>query len=348
MFERFRKYLGGIIVGGLLVLGFSAWAAPTGIDTFLDWVEQQVNQNTEDIAELQAEVFGASTTTTEVIVTTTTLPPTTTTTQETTTTTEPSSTELVIPATQPYVSGVQLRDAEGFNFMVGCLDTDDLDCQNNGRPNVLEEFTYAGHLMPYIYGELPPGLHDHAWWVPGDRERYVCAYAFMYDRHPNPFGGDIFHPDGHLIAKTAVIRPDGQSYGQVNDRYMEEGQRLFDGSIASSSDRSGRGSELTEDCRTEVEQEAGPFDYENYQPHGPDEVRVGLFRADGKIADIRDFTNKNFGLGSHLEFVSFENGIVHLVVILGLNDQVSHGIYYFPMNDGRIAVEVNGELVSES
>lgn len=240
-----------------------------------------------------------------------------------------------------------LRDNEGFNFMVGCLDSpeDNIDCQNDGKPNVLETFTYMAHGMPYLYGELPPGNHDHAWWVAGDRERYVCAYAFMYDRHPNPFGGDVFHPDGHFIAKTAVIRPSGQGYGQVNDRYMQEGQRLFDGTLASSSDYSGRGSELTEDCRTQVELEAGPFDYDNYEPHGPDEIRVGLFKGDGKIGDIRDFTNKNFGLGSHVEFVSFEDGIVHLVVILGLNDKVSHGIYYFPMNDGQIAVEVNGQLI---
>lgn len=348
-----KHWIGWILVLVVGIMG-TALAAPSGVDSFLQFVENTLADHEARIAALE----GATTTTTVPPSTTTTVPATTTTTAPTTTTTQPTTTtttvpsststtqpttNLVIPATQPYVSGSTLRDAEGFNIMIGCLDTDDLDCGRNGKPNGIEGFTYSGHLMPYVYGELPPGLHDHAWWVPGDRERYVCAYAFMYDRHPNPFGGDIFHPDGHFIARATIARPLGQGYGQVNDRYMKEAVRLYDGTLAVEADRGGStGNELNEDCRNEA---LDNFDYEGFVPQGPDEIRVGLFKADGKIADIRDFTVKNPSLGSHFELLKFDGQRVTIAAILGLNNKVSQIFYYDVMNDGQIAVELNGQLV---
>lgn len=236
---------------------------------------------------------------------------------------------LVIPETLAYPTKRSTVDAgEGFFFVTSCLSSEDFDC---GSDEVfVDEFTYMGHGMPYLYSEAVDGNHDHGWWVPGDREAYHCGYAFMYDKHPNPFGHLHHDRPGHFIARATIVRPAGHTYGRINDRYMEENQRFYDGSHwpgSNNDDQNCRGESLDD------------FDYDTYVSHGPDQIRVGLFRADGEIADIRDLTNK---LG-HYEFVSFNETRVTIGQLFG--DQVMHVLYYDMMNDGRIAVEVNGTLI---
>lgn len=284
-------------------------------------------------------------TTTTAPTTTTTVAPTTTTTTAppTTTTTQPPSSDLVIPATQPFQDNVGFKEGESFSVMIGCITNEDVTCDlNDGRAEVAE-FDYFAHGMPYLYSEAQEGNHDHAWWVAGDREGYRCAYGFMYDKHPAPFGHDnvVRQPgEGKFIARFSVVRPEGNSYGRVNDRYMDEGVRYYDGTIANEG-----GAELSEECQAAALDPT--FDYENYVPQGPDQIRIGLFRADGEIADVRDFTQVALNNPGHFEFIGLENGRAQVVFVLGVNNKVSHVFYYDVLNDGRIAVEVDGVKVAE-
>jgi hypothetical protein len=292
-----------------------------------------------EVEELGVWVCGTTTTVPETSsTTTTTSTSTTTTTVAATTTTVPDT--LIIPETQPYPE-TGIKAGEGFFFIVSCTEKFGDDCQGVGK--ITSEIPYLGHGMPYLYSEAVEGNHDHAWWVAGDREGYRCAYSFMYDKHPNPFGGDVTH-DGHFIARATVVKPGGQAYGKINDRYMDEGVRYYDGTLY----LGGTNEIPDEDC---WETAIDDFDYANYVPHGPDQIRVGLFRADGEISDIRDFTDYDLLAPAHFEFLSFDGRRVAIVLVLeefGAAGQVSHVFYYDVMGDGRIAVEVNGLLIGGS
>jgi hypothetical protein len=261
---------------------------------------------------------------------TTTAPPTTVTSKQA------ASRPLVIPATLSYPGG--LKDGGGYRFDLACIDTEEVTCDlNSSNTPLIGEFDYVGHGMPYLYSEAVDGNHDHAWWVEGDREGYVCAYGFLYDKHPNPFGAFSSPRPAELIARATIVRPLGQGYGKVNDTYMKEGVRYYDGSPAN------EGQEISsEDCQSTA---LDDFDYEGYQPQGEDAIRVGLFRGDGEIGDIRDFRGFTPKVPGHFEFISLENGRATLVFILGATNKVSHVFYYDAINSGRIAVEVNGSLL---
>ena len=254
--------------------------------------------------------------------------------------------ELEIPATLAQdISGFNTN--ESYRITISCIDTEDVTCElNDGGSRLIASFDYIAHGMPYLYSEAQPGNHDHAWWVPGDREGYRCAYGFMYDKHPNPFGmfGDDPRP-AEFISRFTIVRPEGQGYGKVNDAFMEEGQRYYDGKVALEA-----GSELSDpaeasDCQSEA---LDDFDYDSYAPQGPDQIRVGLFRGDGEIADIRDFTQTELNVSGHFEFIGLEDGRATIVFILGATNQVSHVFYYDTLNSGQIAVEVNGALIQDS
>lgn len=254
----------------------------------------------------------------------------------TATTIKASSGPLAIPATVAYPGG--LKRGEGFSLLIACIDNETVTCDlsANGKKGI-GGFQYFGHGMPYLYSEAIPGNHDHAWWVDGDREAYRCAYGFLYDKHPNPFGMFPVDRPAEFIIRATIVRPLGQGYARVNDAFMDEGVRYWDGSLAD------EGAEiLSESCQTSA---LDDFDYDNYVPQGPDSIRVGLFRKDGEIADIRDFTKFTPAVPGHFEFISFKDGRVTLVFILGASNKPSHVFYYDVLGSGRIAVEVNGKLL---
>lgn len=301
-----------------------------------------------EVPELETWVCGYPPipTTTSTQPTTTTQPPTTTTAPPTTTTAPPTTTTtsvsgLVIPETLPS-NAPGFKENESFQAIISCGNTDDVQCETglNGGLSITS-IDYLAHGMPYLYPEAVEGGHNHAWWVAGDREGYRCMYGFMYDQHPNPFG-NTFNPPrpGHFIARFSIVRPANQGYGKIIDKYMDEGQRFYDGSLVIPS----QGAEITsEDCQsTALEPD---FDYDAYVPHGADQIRVGLFRSDGAISDVRDFTQLQLNVGGHFEFVSLEDGRAQIVFILDATNKVSHVFYYDTMADGRIAVEVNGQTI---
>lgn len=66
----------------------------------------------------------------------------------------------------------------------------------------------------YLY-DLPSGAH----WLAGDRSAYHCAYTFL-------------EHNGAIVGRVAFHRvTSAAAYTQINDRYMEEGVRFYDGTL---------------------------------------------------------------------------------------------------------------------
>jgi hypothetical protein len=155
--------------------------------------------------------------------------------------------------------------------------------------------------------------------LPGDREGYRCGYGFYAD------------PSGDIIGRYSFVRPLGQAYGKVNDRYMPEAQRYLDGSLHTA----GTNEIQDEDC-TDVR---SPIDYEGACRPVDERPRIAFFDADGNVIDIRDYLNTDangvvFNLhgfdGERATVLACENGLVGML------------IYYDSMGSGQIAVELDG------
>jgi hypothetical protein len=108
-----------------------------------------------------------------------------------------------------------------------------------------------------------------AGWIDGDRVAYRCGYTFLVD------GGEI------VARVTFTTWTDAQGYAVINDRYMEEGQRFFDGSPAPPGTRQVPDSEC-------------PVPSERYAvgvPDGPVPRITFSDASDGHTVEVRDYTN---------------------------------------------------------
>ena len=233
--------------------------------------------------------------------TTTTSPSTT---SPSTTTTTTGAPEVLIPETLPYPgrgSGIPYADGGGF----------DLVASNATTGTIWWTAPYWGdNGLPYT---------DGATWLDGDREGYRCAYGFITDG------------TGDISGRVAFVRPPDQTYSKVNDSYMDEGVRYLDGSLYE-----GAGNEITEeDCTTVL----SPIDYEGACRPADERPRIAYFDREGRVLDIRDYTNTNannvvFNLHSVTEtrvtVIACEDGLVGMIV------------YYDALGAGTIASDFNG------
>ena len=315
-----NRSLGIGLIVGFFLFATVAFAFDTPVTT--DDIDDILIDHETRIAALEE---GAGTTTT------TTSPPDTTTTTTTTTTLPPAS----LPATIPYPT-TGLDPGGGFQFLLACADPDTCPTGADGS-NAVATLEYWGHGMPYLYPEAVEGNHDHAWWVNGDRQGYACAYGFLYDKIPEVPNTDITHEGAHLIARATAVRPLEAGYGAVSDKFMEEAERYYNGKVYT-----GGGNEIVdEDCQ--IVALDPDFDYAGYVPHGPDDIRVGILRADGAVADIRDFTREIPDVPGHWELAKYTADRVAVVFVVdGVG--ISHVVYYDALSDGQLMVEVNGQI----
>lgn len=250
-----------------------------------------------------------TTTTTSLVATTTSAPSTTTTLASTTTTPGPGG--LTIPPTLPYPvrgSGVLYEGGGGYDIMAG------------------NAATGATWWVAAYWGDNGLAYTDGATWLSGDREGYRCAYGF------------ITGPDGDTIqGRFAFVRPPGQSYAKVNDKYMDEGERYLDGSPYS-----GGGREINEENCTDI---LSPIDYTGACRDVDERPRIAFFDIAGNVLDIRDYSNTKadnvvFNLhsfdGERATVIACEGGLVGMVV------------YYDALYGGHVAVDYNGTGAAES
>jgi hypothetical protein len=257
----------------------------------------------------------------------------------------PDPPTLKIPPTKPYAPTPTFKDSGSFRFETSNVDT--------GQRWV--DADYIAHGMPYLYSDAVTGNHDHAWWVPGDRQGYAAGYAFLYDKHPNPLpepfatehGPVQRDPDeGHFIGRVTVARPPDAAYSKVNDVYMEEGQRYYDGDLYT-----GGGQEIPDEDAWAVSK--SDFVYENDTRPGQ-KIRVGMWRERPKgvfeIADIRDFTTlKTYAPPASIKFrvipeiTESPDGQGNRVAVVMFENNIPGTLFYYDaMANGLVTVEIDG------
>jgi hypothetical protein len=121
---------------------------------------------------------------------------------------------------------------------------------------------YDRHLTQY---------HPTVGWVDGDREAYNCAYMFLIRDSENPSSEVL----GRVTFKTI---DEAAAYTVVNDRFMEEGVRRYDGTYDP-------GSGQFNYCRR--------LDTEAYEPleGDPGVPRIEFSdAASGQTLEVRDYT----------------------------------------------------------
>lgn len=248
-----------------------------------------------------------------------------------------------IPPTLDYTPTPTFKDSGSFRIETSNVDT--------GQRWL--DVDYIAHGMPYLYSEAVPGEHHHAWWVPGDRQGYAVAYGFLYDKHPNPLPEPFFtehgevprEPDeGHFIHRFTISRPPDAAYSKVNDKYMEEGKRYYDGHETTQV-----GMEIPDEDALAVS--ASGFEYVEDDRPGQ-AIRVGLWRErpEGvfEIADIRDFTKlklyaTNLKFRVIPEITESPDGQGQRVAVVMYENNIPGTLFYYDaMANGVITVEIDG------
>lgn len=114
---------------------------------------------------------------------------------------------------------------------------------------------------PYLYS-TPYALNSG--WLAGDRVGYGCGYGFL--QH-----------NGEIIGRfTFRAIPDAASYMRVNDTYMDEGERYYNGA-------------LTPAGTVQVPAFECPEVSESYAPSTADERPVVVFWQGDQAIEIRDY-----------------------------------------------------------
>lgn len=129
---------------------------------------------------------------------------------------------------------------------------------------------------PYLY-ETP--YIPNSGWLAGDRVAYGCAYGFL--QH-----------NGEIIGRfTFRAIPDAASYMRVNDTYMEEGVRYYDGSP-------------TPPGTVQVPALECPAVSESYAPSTADERPKVVFWHGDEAVEIRDYLSVVAAPGVTFDLVS--------------------------------------------
>ena len=148
-----------------------------------------------------------------------------------------------------------------------------------------------------------------AGWVSGDRVGYGCAYAFLRSGR-------------HLVGRVTFMRIE---YASLNDRFMDEGSRFYDGARSHGSHH-----QQLNDCpapREGYEEATGPF--------GPTPIVTFSDTATGTILEVRDFnTIVQSGDGEPWHFQVEAAGAHRVTIVAYETDEPVLAIYYDRMSSG--------------
>lgn len=147
---------------------------------------------------------------------------------------------------------------------------------------------------------LPSG----AGWTDGDRVGYRCLYGFLMQ-------------GTKILGRVTFTRVPGAEYGMVNDRFMEEGVRYYNGQLDT------KGLSQLNDCP------APSLAYEPYT--GPDQRPVVTYenKATGFVFETRDYLATVVGEG--IKFQQVEKTPQRVTVVGYLNDMPAIVVYYDSM-----------------
>lgn len=219
------------------------------------------------------------TTTTTAAPTTTTRPP------NTTTTTRPPNTTTTQPPTTTTTEPLPTPVGEYYNISVNNLDD-------------LDPATHQWWVAPY-FRNLP--YVSNTGWVDGDRVGYRCAYGFL-------------EWEGRLVGRFTFTRLDEAAYIQVNDKFMLEGIRYYDGTYDGPEDP-----RQLEDC---------PAPSQEYLPSTVDErPTVDFVTSDGRILERRDGYKPI--VHPDLTFDVIDGGPDHDIGVVAMADGIPGLVVYY-------------------
>lgn len=150
-------------------------------------------------------------------------------------------------------------------------------------------------------------------WVDGDRIGYRGAWMFL-------------EHNGRLVGRVTFARVPGAKYALINDKYMKEGVRTFDGSLAPA------GTKQT----AHVSFIDGIVDQE-YEPYmGPDERPTIRYLAGGDVLEVRDYKKTNAGQGLKFRQVSATS---ERVAVVAYEHDLPVIVIYYDSIDGSVKLE---------
>lgn len=197
----------------------------------------------------------------------------------------------------------------------------------NGRSSYDIELSNADNGDHWWVAPYKAFLSSTAGWVEGDRIGYACGYGPLID-------------NGHIVGRFTFARVEGAAYAKVNDRFMQEGLRFYDGSKTPEGTVQAYGVEF---CRGVVAQE--------YEPNlEPDSNPVIEFHHLGRVVEVRDYAdvtrlipNLKFrltGVSGPLESCDGEGRCVMVnqraTVIAYVDDLPVIVVYYDALNGGSV------------
>jgi len=168
-----------------------------------------------------------------------------------------------------------------------------------GNQRLVGVFPYLRHLAEY---------DPDAGWVDGDRIGYRCAYMFLVD------GGEIVA----RVTFNTWRPPIGDNpYGAVNDEYMDEGARFFNGSP-------------TPPGTEQVPEHECPHVRKTYKPlkgkARPRPVIKFADAADGHLLEVRDYRKVATSPGHRFKIASAGP---NRVVVIGYQDREPVVVVYY-------------------
>jgi len=138
-------------------------------------------------------------------------------------------------------------------------------------------------------------------WVDGDRLGYRCAWMFL-------------ERDGKIVGRATFVRIPDATYALVSDRYMTEGVRYFDGTVAPSGTQQTVHVSFSENIVDQA--------YEAFT--GADQRPTIKFVAGGDVLEVRDYKKTVVENGikfrqvsasdSRITVVAYENDLPVIVV----------------------------------
>ena len=146
-------------------------------------------------------------------------------------------------------------------------------------------------------------------WTDGDRSGYRCFYAFLLNQ-------------GQVVGRVTFTRvPEADSYASINDRYMEEGVRYYNGSLAPADAPTELG-----DC---------PTPSTAYQPAtGSDQRPTITYTLGQTLLEVRNY--KKTVVGAGITFRQVESTDSRITVVAYKDNLPVIVIYYDSMVPGLV------------
>lgn len=146
-------------------------------------------------------------------------------------------------------------------------------------------------------------------WTDGDRGGYRCFYAFLLNQ-------------GQVVGRVTFTRvPEADSYAFINDRYMEEGVRYYNGSLAPA------------DAPRELGECPSPSTA--YQPAtGSDQRPTITYTLGQTLLEVRNY--KNTVVGAGITFRQVESTDSRITVVAYKDNLPAIVIYYDSMVPGLV------------